>query len=322
MRSSTRGDARALARAIPVAALAAACALVGCGLDAEVGRLERCALGIRSLEIDEVEAELGGKFALERTFHQWNDVFPTEAERASAAAGRTIVASFNGKRAAGDLSFARIADRADAEVAGDLAAMAARIRAYGAPIFLVFHDEADNDLRFGTPAEFVAAWRRVVDAFRAAGADNAIWVWSLSAKAYPSAADAWYPGDDYVDRIGVTGFNWYNADPASPWRTFASIFASFFEWSRVHPRPLMIVSTAAGENPASAPGGTQNKPTWIREALATIVAEPRLQAVVWFGEAGTDELRDWRVDSSAASLAAFRELFDDPHFDLTGLTPP
>lgn len=308
MRSSILGDALLVV------------ALVGCSVDSEVGRLERCAIGIRSLEIEAVERAVGDSFALERTFHQWDDVFPTDAERRSAASGRTIVASFNGKRASGDLSFARIADPDDGEVAADLVAMAARVRAYGAPIFLVFHDEADNDARFGTPAEFVAAWHRVVDAFRAAGADNAIWVWSLSAKAYPSAADAWYPGDAYVDRIGATGFNWYNAEPSSPWRTFASIFASFFEWSRAHPQPLMIVSTAVGENPAVSPADAQSKPTWIREALASIVAEPRLQGVVWFGEGGADVYRDWRVDSSAASLAAFRELVDHPHFDLTGLT--
>lgn len=320
MRSLIRDSARARARGM--AALVAVAVLVGCTVDADVGRLERCALGIHSRAIDAVEAELGGRFALERTFHHWDDVFPTDAERASTVAGRSIVASFNGKRSSGDLSFTRIADPDDGEIAADLAAMAARVRAFGDPIFLVFHDEADNDRSFGTPAEFVAAWRRVVDAFRAAGADNVIWVWSASAKAFPSEADAWYPGDDYVDWIGATGFNWYNAEPASPWRTFASVFASFFDWSSIHPRPLMIVSTAVGENPTVAPGDAQSKPTWIREALATIVAEPRLQGVVWFAESLDEEYRDWRVDSSAAALVAFRALFEDPHFDLTGRAPP
>lgn len=301
-------------------------ALPACQLEADAGRVERCALGVHipaGAPLEPLEATLGRPFDLERTFHQWDHVFPTADERASVAAGRTIVASFNGKRTgAATWRFAQIADPANAEVAADLAAMAARVRELGAPIYLVFHDEANNDDAFGTPAEFVAAWRRVVTAFREAGATNARFVWSLAASAYPSTADAWYPGDDYVDVIGATGFNWYLAEPASPWRTFASIFASFFEWSKPHPRPLMIVSTATGENPQG--DAARSKPTWILQTMETLRATPEVQGVIWYSAPGDPDtpVKDWRIDSSSPALAAFKELATDPHFDVTGVAHP
>jgi hypothetical protein len=53
--------------------------------------------------------------------------------------------------------------------------------------------------------DFVQAWRRVVDIFRAVGASNVSWAWIVNN--YPQQTDepviAYYPGDDYVDWIGA-----------------------------------------------------------------------------------------------------------------------
>ena len=291
-----------------------AAALVACNIDAQVGSIDRCALGVRADDIHSLETEVEHPFDVVRFYHDWDDPFPTADER---ALDHTLLLSFSGKRVGKTpYSFARVADPGDAQIASDLAAMGERIRAYGQPIYLVFHDEANGDTSYGTPEEYVAAYRRVVTAFRAAGADNVRWVWCLSSSAYPSVADAWYPGDDVVDYLGVTGFNWFNG-AATPWRTFAGVFASFFEWSHAHPKPLAIVSTASGENPYEDPDAAKSKSTWFREARATIADEPRLQLVIWFSEQEDTMYKDWRVDSSQSSLTAFRELAGDPHFDIT-----
>ena len=60
-----------------------------------------------------------------------------------------------------------------------------------------------------TPADFVSAWRRVVDIFRQVGAANVSFAWI--ANTYPPEPVAWvdpdiasyYPGDAYVDWIGA-----------------------------------------------------------------------------------------------------------------------
>jgi PASTA domain-containing protein/glycosyl hydrolase family 26 len=59
-----------------------------------------------------------------------------------------------------------------------------------------------------TPADFISAWRRVVDIFRQAGASNVSFAWI--ANTYPPEPvdwvdrdiDAYYPGDAYVDWVG------------------------------------------------------------------------------------------------------------------------
>ena len=322
----------ALTALAAAAAAAAAAQVAGCSGDVSAGRVDRCALGVH-LNADggdaeaglvALEDEVGRGFTIDRRYHHWDDAFPTDSERQSAAAGRTLLLSFSGLLRSGEMrSFAEVADPANHQVAGELAAMAARVRDLGQPVLLIYHDEAQNDTGFGSAAEFVAAWRRVVTSFRDAGADNAVWVWSLSSGGYPSQADDWYPGDDVVDWIGSSGFNWYNGDPSSPWRTFSSVFSSFREWSQPKGKPLIIVSMASAENPTVDDSAPRSKATWIREMDDSVRDWPALQAVVWFQ--GTDSgqpYHDWRVDSSPAALDAFRQLAADPHFDVTGQTPP
>ena len=56
-----------------------------------------------------------------------------------------------------------------------------------------------------TTDDFVQAWRRVVDIFRAVGASNVSWAWVVNS--YPQPTDepvsAYWPGDDYVDWVGA-----------------------------------------------------------------------------------------------------------------------
>jgi Glycosyl hydrolase family 26 len=56
-----------------------------------------------------------------------------------------------------------------------------------------------------TTDDFVRAWRRVVDIFRAVGASNVSWAWIVNNYPQPSEEPviAYYPGDDYVDWIGA-----------------------------------------------------------------------------------------------------------------------
>lgn len=147
-----------------------------------------------------------------------------------------------------------------------------------APILVIFHDEAQNDDAFGTPAGFVAAWRHVVEFARAEGADNVAWVWSLSSSGFPTIAGDWYPGDEWVDWIATTGFDWYTGDPVSQRRTFPSIFAPFYEWSARRGRPLLLASVSSAENPNETADGPRSKATWIREALETLERWPEIRA--------------------------------------------
>jgi hypothetical protein len=66
------------------------------------------------------------------------------------------------------------------------------------------------------PADFVNAWRRYVTIFRAEGASNAIFVWNANWEDIgPHHWTEYYPGDDYVDWVGVDLYQYTpSSDPA------------------------------------------------------------------------------------------------------------
>lgn len=66
-----------------------------------------------------------------------------------------------------------------------------------------------------------------------------------------------------------------------------------------------------GEMGVSQSGG--NKPHWITESLRRRLPEYRhIRALVWFDD--NDRRGDFRVDSSAGALAAFRLALGGPQF--------
>jgi len=148
-----------------------------------------------------------------------------------------------------------------------------------------------------------------------------LWVWCPNYASWP--AEDWndynnyYPGDEYVDWIGVDGYNWGQSSLNSnhEWDSFDSLFADFFAdvSSRYPGKPQMIAEFACVEDD----GGS--KAAWISDAYSRMIASyPNLRAVVWFNEAVYDPTipgtADFRVESSAASLDAYRAAINNPYF--------
>lgn len=295
--------------------------------------MERCALGARAQPISGGSPEdslvafeelIGRRVALDRQYYRIDEEVPGPHEVWSAGGGRTPIISIATHLASGEtVPWAAIADPDDELAAPLVDGLIARLRDFDHPIIVIFSDrpEGEDPALYGTADDFVRAWQRVVGAARDAGAVNATWVWGLGSGAFPTAADDWYPGDEWVDWLGVTGFNYYG-DGSTPWRTFPSTFAAFREWSLAHDRPLLVVATSSDENPYVDPGEPRSKPTWIREALATLDDWPEFQGLVWFDGDEPEGEHDWRVNSTSDALEAFRELAAAPLFDTTGELPP
>jgi cellulose synthase/poly-beta-1,6-N-acetylglucosamine synthase-like glycosyltransferase len=150
------------------------------------------------------------------------------------------------------------------------------------------------------PGDYVRAWRHVHDIFAQAGATNVRWVWSpLASTLQPATVRAMYPGDPYVDVVGLSGFNGGTETGWSTgWRTFRAIFGP----------ALGVVRRAAPAKPVeisevgSAEGGG-DKARWIHDAFAFARANPRIEALLWFD---LDKEADWRIDSSQRAGRAFR----------------
>lgn len=179
---------------------------------------------------------------------------------------------------------------------------------WGRPFFVRFaHEMNVRSSPFGpgaqgnNPAAFVAAWRHVVDLFRAEGATNVSWVWSPNVYCggrCPFAA--FYPGDAWVDWVALDGYNYAAVDHV-PWMSLDKVFEPSYDVLRsITSKPVMIAETAST-------GTGEDKAAWITQGLLHAVPAdlPAVRAVVWFDR---QKETDWKVDSSPASLAAFRQV--------------
>jgi len=187
---------------------------------------------------------------------------------------------------------------------------------YAHPVFLRFGFEFNGDWFSwsGEPAAYRAAWRRVHDIFTEAGADNVTWVWCPNVVSCPdtpeNAIEHYYPGDAYVDWIGIDGYNF--GDHHDQWHRWESVEAVFDDTlNQLHDRypdkPIMIAEFG------SADADPDRRAAWIREAHAYLLGRPQVRAAVWFNY---DKRREgepnWRIDTSEASLGAFNATFAAP----------
>ncbi|WP_433281273.1 glycoside hydrolase family 26 protein [Micromonospora sp. CA-244673] len=162
--------------------------------------------------------------------------------------------------------------------------------------------EATNDNR---PGEYVQAWRHVHDLFRAAGVTNVTWVWSPNASwdASLPKLSGLYPGDDYVDWAGVTGY--YGIGAYTDYRPFDSIFGPTITEIRAFSRkPLVITETGASD-------ATGRKAEWIAEAFRALPRHEDILGLIWFE---VDKELDWRIVSSPAVAQAFATAVADPRY--------
>ena len=146
----------------------------------------------------------------------------------------------------------------------------------------------------------------MVDLFRAAGATNVGWIWDPNADWNAASVYAsYYPGDAYVDWVGMDGYNW-GTTTSDGWLTPVQVFGrSYAALRSLTAKPIIIEETGSTEQ-----GGS--KADWIDELAATIPAQfPAVRAVVWFQR---NKETDWRVNSSAGALTAFQALAQSPQW--------
>ena len=151
-----------------------------------------------------------------------------------------------------------------------------------------------------TGTAYVDAWRHLVTVFREEGASNVKWVWAPNVDYGGRPFNQFFPGDEWVDYVGLDGYNWGNSSGES-FASFSKIFASSYATiTQLSSKPLIVTETASSES-----GGS--KAAWIEEAFLKTIPQsmPRISAVIWFSE---NKERDWPVNSSQSSLDAYRKV--------------
>lgn len=187
-------------------------------------------------------------------------------------------------------------------------------------------DGQGNSINSNRVGDYVSMWQHVHDIFAAEGAnDLVVWIWApniinnLPATHQPAEfLDGLYPGDDYVDWVGLSGYLRppYKAENDA---TFEYTFdASLDELRRITDKPIFLAEIAASET-----GGY--KAAWVTSLFESL-AKPENDDIIgisWFNMAvttyveGERATNDWRIDSRRDSLAAFIAGLERPDSDFT-----
>jgi endoglucanase len=139
---------------------------------------------------------------------------------------------------------------------------------------------------------YKAAFRRVVSVFRSELVTNVKFVWS------PAAADgfqAYFPGNDAVDYVGVTVLEDANWDSywGSPPKSFAELFRPMYPALAAFGKPLLIPELGVSGTP-------DRQRTWLRALVSSLPEFPALRAIGYFNDKNVpnnhmEYLPDWRV---------------------------
>jgi hypothetical protein len=242
-------------------------------------------------------AQLGHRVDIVNIYMGWNQPLPISSIEAIAAQGSIPELTWEQWPAGGGVDQPRYDDSVIASGAYDsyVSAVAAAARAWGQPILLRYAHEMNGNwypwaasVNGNTPASYVAAWRHVHNIFVAAGASNVLWVWAPNANG-PTPISQVYPGNAYVDVIGMDGYNRGNG--TSDYQTPSSVFSSSLSSVRAlaPSKPVLITETGTSEQAG-------NKAAWLEQLFAYVHSQPGLIGVVY------SDFGDWVLNSSAQAM--------------------
>jgi hypothetical protein len=245
--------------------------------------------------------QLGRDQRITHVFYAWPDRLPTKIEGMPKKSVPMV--SWRGPRYSAILS----GDSDDL-----IAAAARRIRDMDRPVLMRWGWEMNgrwyewSGFQNGQdPGSYVKCYKHIRKIFDDEGAGRVSWVWSPNWNSAPpdewNRMDAYYPGDKYVDWVGVSG---YNLNQESPATLFDPVYRKYS-----NRKPIMITEVGAKDH-----GGT-SKEDWIKDFSAYVEQRPAIGGVVWFDTDTHDAYtEDWRFDTRPESAAAFTAMARSPRF--------
>lgn len=202
--------------------------------------------------------------------------------------------------------------------------LAKEIKEFENPVLFRLNNEMNSDwtsysgiITLSDPEIYKQVWHRIYDIFEDENVTNCIWIFNPNDNNYPPSKWnnflSYYPGNEYVHMIGITGYNtgtYYAEQNGETWKSFKTIYDEinnkykdlFGEF------PWIITEFAS-----SSIGG--NKAKWIEDMFKHINNYPNIKAAVWFSAAdydpsfpGTSKVsRPYWLDETKETLDAFKK---------------
>ncbi|MEA3511009.1 MAG: cell wall-binding repeat-containing protein, partial [Actinomycetota bacterium] len=156
------------------------------------------------------------------------------------------------------------------------------------------------------PGNYKTAYRKFVDTFRSMGMDETKVRWAFAPNNWTSPgcgsiAD-YYPGDAYVDVIGISAYNWGTC-VGSRWESPAQVYGPALNELRNTVsalKPYVLAQTAAPRS--SHCGGDQQQ--WVRDAFTYLSGDPNVVGLMWFNFV---KETDWRIWAKPTVSTGWRD---------------
>jgi mannan endo-1,4-beta-mannosidase len=296
--------------------------------------------------LDDTAAQVGVAPNMTGYFSGWDEAFRANAVTRSWAKGSMPVMTWEARPIKAPNDAVTEPDYTLPKILGDPAAgvpgafddylhqYAKDIVATGLPLGIRFNHEmngvwypwAESDgkgasINGNNPGDYVKVWKHVHDIFEAEGANSLVaWIWApnivnnLPARHQtPEYLASLYPGDEYVDWVGLSG---YLRPPYKPENNFTFDYTfgqSLKQLRALTAKPILLAEIGASETGA-------HKSAWIN-SFFDAMTKPENSDIIgfaWFNLAVTSYVEgeratnDWRINSRADTLSAF----------ITGLTRP
>ena len=246
--------------------------------------------------VNQFAKAIGRQPSLVSYYSPWLDRFQAGFAATAARHGAIALVQMDPKTAQGES--VPLAGIAAGRYDSYLRSYAAGVKASGTQVILSFgHEMNGNWYSWGhehtSAGVFVKAWRHIVNVFRAAGAKNVTWLWTVNvineSPPIPNPRP-WWPGNSYVNWVGIDGYYFLSS------QSFAQVFGPTIVDVRALTHDPIFIS----ETGASPEAGQAAKITDLFDGIRTY----GLLGFLWFDE--NTKGRAWRL-SSPGAFAAFRQ---------------
>ncbi|MDQ6963232.1 MAG: cellulose binding domain-containing protein [Mariprofundaceae bacterium] len=162
-------------------------------------------------------------------------------------------------------------------------------------VYLQFAHEMNSDwyLWSDDPINYVKTWRYLHQKFTSQGFDasHVQWVWCVNNIDKSDAkAESYYPGDAYVDWVGINGYNWGEQGKAHHWESVEDVFEKMRQRMLKFKKP-MLISEVGSSSHVNGGHSLTKKSVWI-QSFFNYVQQHDIGMVIWFNE---DKDSDWGI---------------------------
>ncbi len=273
--------------------------------------------------IPELEEKLEHKFDIMLVYNHLGDPLPLEAMEEMKKQDRIIELTYQVCVKNNEVLFGYtpMFDILDGKYDEEIRTLAKEIKEFENPVLFRLNNEMNSDwtsycgiVGLSDPEVYKGVWRRIYNIFEDEKVTNCIWIFNPNDNNYPPSDwnnfIAYYPGDEYVQMIGVTGYNtgtYYAEKYGERWRTFKEIYdgidSKYLKYFSDFP---WIITEFA----SSSYGG--DKAEWITEMFGDIHSHKNIKAAVWFSEGdynpeNKEVARPYYLDETPETLKAFKE---------------